>query len=328
MIGGMMQTVRTRDENLAKNLAQGVVAIGNFDGVHKGHRHVLSRARNLARENDVAFGVMSFEPHPRAFFSGGKAFFRLTPEVTKLRLFEHLGADFSAILSFDAAFSATSAEDFLQNLVKDWLRASHVVVGFDFHFGHKRAGTPEFLTRWGAQNGLGTTVVPALLDHETPVSSSRIRAALGEGDIKTANALLGYRWFVTSEVIHGAKRGRTLGYPTANMALGEETNLATGVYAVRVEVEGKLYGGAASFGRRPQFDNGAVLLETYLFNFSGDLYGKEISVEFVARLRGEERFESVEALISQMQDDCAAAKVLIGSDGVPSILEGQMPHDG
>ena len=317
-----MHLIRPPIDQLPEDMAQAVVAIGNFDGVHQGHQHVLTLAQRLARARGLPFGILSFEPHPRAYFARQTPLFRLSPEVTKLALFKAANADFTAIASFDAALAATSAESFLEGLVIGGLAASHVVVGFDFHFGARRAGTPQFLKEWGAAHGLGVTIADAKQQGGVPISSSRIRAALEEGDIALANTLLGYRWFVTGTVIHGDKRGRELGYPTANMALPPETGLAHGIYAIRALVEGRVHGGAASFGRRPQFDNGAVLLEPYLFDFSANIYGKEISVEFLARLRGEERFDSVDALIAQMERDCEAARVLIGEAQHASIIAG------
>jgi riboflavin kinase/FMN adenylyltransferase len=190
----------------------------------------------------------------------------------------------------------------------------HAVTGYDFHFGRGRRGTPEFLVAAGAADGFGVTIVSAETDEGgKAVSSSRIRAALAEGDVTLANALLGYRWFFSAEVRHGDKRGRELGYPTANLALPAEVTLAHGIYAVRVRVDGAVHDGVASFGRRPTFDNGAPLFEVNLFDFSGDLYGRKLEVMLAGYLRGEARFDSAEALVAQMDRDAAEARALLAS---------------
>lgn len=323
-----MHVIRSLNDPLPGQTRDSVLAIGNFDGVHRGHQHVLARARALARRKGATFGVMSFEPHPRSFFAPDRPLFRLSPEPVKLQLFEAMGADYAVILPFGPRLAGMEPGAFLQEIVVDGLGAGHVVVGFDFHFGAGRRGSPDFLRAWGGERGLGVTVVEAREEGGEVISSSRIREALAWGDVATANRLLGYRWFVRGEVIHGDKRGRDLGYPTANMALPPETGLAHGIYGVRVLVDGRLHGGAASFGRRPQFDNGRVLLETYIFDFSGDLYGRDISIEFIARLRPEARFESVEALVAQMQRDCAAARQAIARAEGASILAGEAPGAG
>jgi riboflavin kinase/FMN adenylyltransferase len=198
-----------------------------------------------------------------------------------------------------------------------------VVIGHDFHFGRGREGTPALLSALCREAGLSCRIIPpvALAAESQPVSSSGIRAALAAGDIDRANALLGYRWFVQAPVRHGDKRGRTLGYPTANMAL-PDCGLAHGIYAVRARLpDGTIRNGVASYGRRPTFDDGAPLLEVNLFDFSGDLYGQSVAVEFVAYIRGEERFASAEALIARMDVDAAEARARLANDAVPSMLD-------
>jgi riboflavin kinase/FMN adenylyltransferase len=201
------------------------------------------------------------------------------------------------------------------------LRLSGVVVGHDFHFGQGREGSPAVLHDLARRYGLTSTEVPVVSDGERIVSSSRIRSALERGDVATANALLGYRWLVRSEVRHGDKRGRTLGYPTANLRLDDHCRLRHGIYAVRVKVGGQVHGGVASFGRRPTFDNGAPLLEVFLFDFSGDLYGQVVDVEILGWIRGEERFDSAEALVERMDDDSRRAKAMLAEDRVRSMLD-------
>jgi riboflavin kinase/FMN adenylyltransferase len=248
--------------------------------------------------------------------------FRLTDADAKEIVFAHLGLDGLIVRRFDATLAGTGARDFVEGLLVRDLGVAGVVIGHDFHFGRGREGTPALLAELCAEAGLSCRIIPpvALSEGAAPVSSSAIRAALAEGAVARANALLGYRWFVLAEVRHGDKRGRTLGYPTANLAL-DSCGLAHGIYAVRVRLtDGRLVPGVASYGRRPTFDDGAPLLEVHLFDFSGDLYGQEVAVELLAYLRGEEKFSSAEALIAQMDVDSARAKAAIRADAVASML--------
>jgi riboflavin kinase / FMN adenylyltransferase len=309
------------DEPLAGALKRAVVAIGNFDGVHRGHRELIARARAIAAEKRVPSAILSFSPHPRAFFAPEKSFFRITPAAEKIAVMAALGVDGVVIRRFDASLAGTSASDFFERFILREFEASGVVVGHDFHFGKGREGTPQVLETLCERHGVACEIVPVVEETGAAISSSAIRSALSTGDIALANRLLGYRWFVIGEVRHGEKRGRDLGYPTANMRLAEGCGLRHGIYAVRMQVDGVMRDGVASFGRRPTFDNGAPLLETFLFDFKGDLYGKQVGVEFVGWIRGEERFDSVEALITQMDADSLHARELLGrGDGVASIL--------
>jgi len=251
---------------------------------------------------------LTFEPHPRSVFQPDHPVPRLTPAPMKARLLDAMGFDAVIEHPFDRDFAAWSAEAFVQHVLVEQLEAKHVVVGFDFQFGARRLGTPAFLAGAGAMHGFGVTVVEALND-EGVVSSSRIRAALSAGHVDAAAGLLGYRWTIEATITAGAQIGRTLGYPTANMAFERDDVLGHGIYAVRFRrADGTLYDGVASYGRRPTFDNGAALFETFLFDFSGDLYGEIAEVSLFAFLRGEEKFDSVEALIVQMDKDAADAR--------------------
>lgn len=303
----------------------GVVAIGNFDGVHKGHRAVLDVARNLAVQNARAARAfaMTFEPHPRTVFNPSAPVFRLTPQGAKKRLFAAIGLQGVAVVPFDRDFSAMSADAFVRDLLVDRLGVAHVAVGYDFHFGKGRKGSPEFLMAMGSRHGFGVSIVPAQKDGAGNLvySSSATRAFLQDGAIGAANAILGYRYFVSGTVIHGEKRGRDLGYPTANMALPPENGLRYGIYAVEMRVGGKVHEGVASFGRRPTFDNGAPLLETFLFDFSGDLYGCTVEVVFVEFLRAEEKFDTLDALIAQMNDDVSAARAALRAAPPPTPVD-------
>nr|WP_281378992.1 bifunctional riboflavin kinase/FAD synthetase [Aurantimonas endophytica] len=301
--------------DMPAELAGGVVAVGNFDGVHRGHQAVLAAARQMAEVDRRPLVCLTFEPHPRTVFNPDRPVARLTPAPMKARLIEALGFDAVVEQPFDRAFAALDPDRFVKDVLVESLQATHVVAGFDFHYGAKRGGTPATLAAAGRHSGFGTTLVPALLDAggET-VSSSRIRALLERGQVDEAASLFGYRWTIRGTIGKGAQIGRTLGYPTANMVLEPETLLAHGIYAVRLRrADGRLHDGVASFGRRPTFDDGAALFETFLFDFSDDLYGETVDVSIVARLRGEERFDSAEALVAQMDRDSLAAKTLLAA---------------
>ena len=311
------------DEPVPPGLAGAVAAIGNFDGVHRGHRALIEATRAEAAAPRRPAVVLTFEPHPRAFFAPDQPMFRLTGPAAKEIVFARLGLDGLIVRRFDRALAATGARDFVERFLKEGLGLSGVVIGHDFHFGRGREGNPARLAALCEEAGLSCRVIPAVSAQagSAPVSSSAIRAALGAGDIAYANALLGYRWFALGEVRHGDKRGRTLGYPTANLRL-DSCGLAHGIYAVRARLpDGTLRDGVASYGRRPTFDDGPPLLEANLFGFEGDLYGQTLGVEFVGFIRGEARFESAQALIARMHVDAAEARALLAADRTPSMLE-------
>jgi riboflavin kinase/FMN adenylyltransferase len=294
-------------------LKRGFVAIGNFDGVHRGHRAVIETARAQAHMNANRSPALAltFEPHPRSFFKPDAPAFRITPEHAKLRLLAANSLDGAVVMHFDKELASFTAEEFVSKILVGWLGISGVVVGHDFHFGKQRQGTPEFLIEAGKRYGFAVEIVASLNDSGVPVSSGKIRDALEAGDIAQANELLGYAWFAAGEVSHGEKRGRELGFPTANIRLDPSCKLKHAIYAVRAHAGGKAHDAVASYGRRPQFDNGAPLLETFLFDFEGDLYGQEITVEFVGFIRAEAKFDSLDALIVQMNRDSEQARVLL-----------------
>jgi len=298
-------------------LKRGFVAIGNFDGVHRGHRAVIEAARTQAhmKTNRSPALVLTFEPHPRTFFKPDTPTFRITPENAKLRLFAANSLDGAVVMQFNKELASLTAEEFVSKILLDWLGISGVVVGHDFHFGKQRQGTPEFLADAGKRHSFAVEIVSPLNDAGVPVSSGKIRDALEAGDINRANELLGYSWFAAGEVIHGEKRGRELGFPTANIRLDPSCKLKQAIYAVRAHVGGKTHDAVASYGRRPQFDNGAPLLETFLFDFAGDLYGQEMTVEFVSFIREEAKFDGLDALIAQMNRDSEQAKALLRQAG-------------
>jgi riboflavin kinase/FMN adenylyltransferase len=304
-----------RDSAPGDALRGAVVAIGNFDGVHRGHRAVIGAALQKARALGRPAAALTFEPHPRAFFNPGEPLFRLTDEAVKLRLLASTGLDGAIVLTFDAALAGLSAENFVERILVERFAVSGAVIGFNFHFGMNRAGSPDFLKAQGKKYGFAVDVVPRFEDQGRPVSSGPIRDALAAGRLDQAAEFLGYPWFVSGEVIHGDKRGRELGFPTANLKLDAACGLRHGIYAVRVAADERRYSGVASFGRRPMFDTGAVLLEVFLFDFAGDLYGQNIDVAFIEWIREERMFDSAGALIQQMQDDSRIAREVLARSG-------------
>ncbi|WP_298680157.1 bifunctional riboflavin kinase/FAD synthetase [uncultured Lentibacter sp.] len=293
------------------------VAIGNFDGVHRGHQSVIELAREAGKAIGAPLGVLTFEPHPRAYFAPKSAAFRLmSPEARQHRL-EKLGVTHLYELPFDASLAALSPEAFARDVIHEGLGLSHVVIGEDFCFGRARAGTAEDMQRFGAAMGFGVTVAKLVATDTAQVSSTAIRTALSEGRPRDAAAMLGHWHRLEGPVEHGEKRGRELGFPTANMHLTGLHLPKFGVYAVEVDVltgphRGR-YTGAASLGTRPMFGENTPNLETYIFDFKGDLYGETLSVALVNYLRPEETFESLEAFIAQMHTDCDNARRILSA---------------
>jgi len=298
-----------------------VVAMGNFDGVHLGHRAVIDAARRMGLAHGRPVFAVTFEPHPRSYFSPNTPQFRLTDEAAKLRLLAATGLSGAVVMAFDRRRAETTAQDFIHHDLIERLGISGIAVGYDFHFGKGRVGSPGLLVAEAPRLGIEVDVQAHVDIAERPVSSSAIRMALAEGQIDEATAMLGGPWFINGEVIHGEKRGRDLGYPTANIRLDRNCGLRHGIYAVRVGRDGQRFDGVASFGRRPTFDNGAPLLEVFLFDFKGDLYGSRLDVAFIAFLREELKFDHLEALIRQMDDDSSMARVALAAspDAFPAL---------
>jgi riboflavin kinase / FMN adenylyltransferase len=293
-------------------LSHPILAIGNFDGMHRGHRVVFDRALALGRDRGAPVAALTFEPHPRSFFKPDQPVFRLTPSAMKARLAERFGLQGLIDLAFDAGLATTSAGQFVSDILQQRFNLSGLVVGYDFSFGKARSGNAAFLALCGEKAGFPVVIVEQQLLAGRPVSSSHIRNALEEGDLTTANALLGYSYSILGEVVHGRKLGRTIGYPTANIALEPNTKLRMGIYAVRMTVNGRSQPGVASFGKRPTFDDGPPLLEVFLFDFAGDLYGQMVEVAFEAYLRPEMKFDGVAPLVAQMDHDSLEARRLLG----------------
>lgn len=303
-----------RDTTPAAAIAKGtVVALGNFDGVHLGHRAVIEAALQMGRAHGKPALAVTFEPHPRSFFSPHTPQFRLTDEAAKLRLLAGTGLAGAVVMTFDRNRAETTAQDFIHHDLIERLGVSGIAVGYDFHFGKGRVGSPSLLVNEAPRLGIEVDVQPHVDIAERPVSSSAIRMALAEGQIEDATRMLDGPWFVAGEVIHGEKRGRDLGYPTANIRLDMNCGLKHGIYAVRVGRGAERLDGVASFGRRPTFDNGAPLLEVFLFDFKGDLYGAMLDVAFIAFIREELKFDSAEALVAQMNDDSVRARAALAA---------------
>jgi riboflavin kinase/FMN adenylyltransferase len=300
-----------------------IVAVGNFDGVHRGHQALIGQARRIAEERGACLGVLAFEPHPQEFFRPSPESFRLTPFRTKARLIAEQGADVMYALAFDAEMAARSAQDFVMEVLVESLGVGSVVVGADFQFGKGRAGDATVLAYMGEMEGFGVTIFePVTAQGHDKISSTRIREALKAGHPEEAARLLGHYWAIEARVEHGNKRGRTIGFPTANMHLDHCIQPAYGVYAVRVtvfddEILAGHYDGVANFGIRPMFETEVPLLESFLFDFDGDLYGKHLSVELVAYLRPEAMFSGLDALKAQIKLDSEAARKALKAATIP-----------
>ncbi len=288
-------------------------ALGNFDGVHKGHQAVIDLTRSVA--NGAPLGILTFEPHPREHFAPDAPPFRLMNAAAKANRLEKLGVERLYQVPFNDALAALSPREFAQQIITDKLGLTHVVVGEDFCFGSGRAGTTDDLIRFGAEMGFDVTIAPMITNASGAVSSTAIRTALSEGNPLHAAEMLGHWHRIVGPVITGDQRGRDLGYPTANMSTNGLHMPKFGVYAVKVDVldgpHAGSYNGAASIGVRPMFGVNTPNCESYLFDFSGDLYGAEISVALVSYLRGEEKFDSLDALITQMDADCLRARDIL-----------------
>lgn len=305
-------------ENLPDNVRGASVAVGNFDGVHLGHRAVIGEAGRIARDQGLPWAVLSFEPHPRSFFTPDQEPFRLTPFRIKARHIEELGVDNLIVLHFDQNFANLSANDFVMKVLVEGLGARHVVSGYDFVFGNKRAGNCELLLHKGQEEGFDFTCVSAVDDGETVYSSTGVRNCLRAGDPRGAAKLLGRPFEIEGRVEHGDARGRTIGFPTANLHLGEYLHPALGVYAIRAGIdEGadtKWLNGVANFGNRPTFDKKDTIFEAHLFDFDGDLYGRHLRIALVDLLREEKKFDGLDDLKAQIAIDSDNARLILAAE--------------
>ncbi|MGI5864507.1 MAG: bifunctional riboflavin kinase/FAD synthetase [Myxococcales bacterium] len=315
-----MRVLSGFDAARGQQLAGCAVALGNFDGVHLGHqalfREAIDRARGVGRPAIAA----TFDPHPGKVLAPELAPKVITPLPRKLELMEALGLDAVVVQPFDERYAALSAPDFLERDLFGALAPSWVVVGPDFTFGRGRGGTVEDLRAAAALHNAGITRVDPVTCEGVVVSSTKIREFIAEGRVGAAARLLGRPFDVRGRVVHGEGRGRTFGFPTANLAIEGEVRPRNGVYAVRVFFGGAVYVGAANIGRKPTFGRGEVTVEIFLFDFEGDLYGTRMSVEFLKRLRGEQRFSSVDELARQISKDCEATRAVLAQVEPPGPL--------
>jgi riboflavin kinase/FMN adenylyltransferase len=295
-----------------------VAAIGNFDGVHLGHRAVIGEAARIAGDLHAPLSVVTFEPHPRQYFQAGLEPFRLTTAAGRAARLEDLGVDTLFEIPFGRDFAQLSAEAFIDDVLLGRLGLRHVVIGYDFNFGHRRRGTPDMLVERAAHKGFAATKVAAVHESDGAVySSSRIRQCLMEGDPRGAASLLGAPWEITATVQEGDRRGRTIGFPTANLRLGDLLCPRLGVYAVRAmltsgEGAGAWMPGVANLGVRPTVNDRGVLLEVHLFDREIDLYGRDLRVRLVDFIRPERKFGGLDELTAQIAADAAQARELLG----------------
>ncbi len=293
------------------------VAIGNFDGVHLGHQSVIDLARSAGQDVNAPLGILTFEPHPRQYFAPKAPAFRLMSSDARAHRLEKLGVERLYELAFNVTLSALTPEEFARNVIHEGLGLKHVVIGADFCFGKARAGTAEDLVRFGQDMGFGVTIAELLEGSAGQVSSTAIRDALTEGRPRDAASMLGHWHRFEGAVISGEQRGRDLGYPTANMSIDGLHLPKLGVYAVEADIltgphKGS-YHGAASLGTRPMFGENKPNLETFIFDFKGDIYGEDISIALVDYLRPELKFDSLDALITQMDADCDKARQILAA---------------
>ncbi|MEE8279868.1 MAG: bifunctional riboflavin kinase/FAD synthetase, partial [Alphaproteobacteria bacterium] len=315
-------------ENLPPEARGAAVTIGNFDGVHRGHQAVIGEAGRVAKRLDLPLGVLTFEPHPRSVFQPDAPPFRLTSLRTKAHDLEALGVDCLYVLHFDLEFSKRTAQAFVADILVGGLEVRHVVVGDDFVFGHARRGNVEVLGRMAAEQGFGLTCVApvtAAAGAGKVFSSGAIRDLLRQGDPRAAARRLGRFWELEGRVEEGNRRGKGLGFPTANLGLGEYLRPATGIYAVRAGLDqGRdtvWRDGVASLGRRPTFGGRELLLEVHLFDFSADLYGRHLRVAMIEFLREERKFDRADALIAQMREDAERAREVLAEVDAAHAME-------
>ena len=287
-----------------------VIIIGNFDGVHRGHVALLRAARDIAQANNVPCGVLTFEPHPRRLFRADEPPGRITPCAIKAARLDAAGMDFVLSIPFDWEFASQSSDYFIQEILQNTLKASHVVVGYNFRFGQLRQGQPSDIR----DAGIHVTIIDELQqDGGDALSSSAVRQLLRHGDIEKANHILGWDWEIQGQVIKGDQRGRELGYPTANLKLGETIHPAYGIYAAQVCVQGEdeWHKSAVNIGIRPMFEVPVAQVEAHILDFDRDIYDKILRVRLVKRLRGEAKFDSLDALIEQIEKDCEQTRSVL-----------------
>jgi riboflavin kinase / FMN adenylyltransferase len=325
-----MHVFRTWSE-VPPALKGGVIALGNFDGLHLGHQAVIGRAIALARKKGVAAAVMTFEPHPRMFFKPDQEPFCLSPFRMKARVIEALGVDYLYVQTFDKEFSQRSPDNFVAEILVGGLGLSHIVVGYDYVFGHQRKGNVEVLRELAAQYGFEVTAVEKLSAGDERFSSTNVRNVLRDGKPREAARMLGRYWEIEGRVESGDKRGRQLGFPTANVPYSDYLHPKRGVYAIRAGVdqgaETVWHSGVANFGNRPTFDKTDILLEAHLFDFNEDLYGKHLRVALIDHIRDERKFDGLEALKAQIKADSDIARHMLAYEQFPAAAAPFVAHE-
>jgi riboflavin kinase / FMN adenylyltransferase len=296
---------------IKEKLRHPAVTIGNFDGVHLGHREIFHRVRELARAAGGVSVVVTFIPHPLQVLSPGTGVKLITSPREKESLIEASGIDYLLEIPFDAAFAAISAQEFVERILVGAIGMEQLVVGYDYAFGRGREGDLTLLRKLGERFGYSVELLPPITNGSTVYSSTKVRQLVCGGDLKGVVAILGRHFCLTGTVVHGQHRGRGLGYPTANLDTDEGLLPAAGVYAVKVRIGAQLYDGACNIGTNPTFENVRLSLEVFLFDFTGDLYGREVSVFFIDRLRGEERFSDLEALKAAIAADVERCREIL-----------------
>ncbi len=314
--------------DLSDDARGAVIAIGNFDGVHLGHRQVIKKAANIARKSNLPLGVMTFEPHPRAFLGKEITPFRITPFRAKVDAISKLGVDILYVIKFDKKFANLSPKNFISEIIVEGLEAKHVVIGYDFAFGSNRGGNIKLLESLSLSGGYSVHEVLKAQDEKGPFSASAIRECIHVGDVESATKILGRQWEIMGRVKGGDRIGRTMGFPTANLSVSNILKPASGIYAVWASVKhlgdspeqtNKWYRAAAYVGRRPTFDKTEELLETHIFDFDAEIYGQLLRVAFVSRIRGDQKFDDQNQLSKQMDNDCLKAKEILLTSSPPSL---------
>ena len=302
-----------KNDNL-KSARGGVYALGNFDGVHLGHKEIISKVIDISNSKNIPSGVLIFDPHPRNFFNPKLDDFILSDINTRSYLLEKTKLDFLGILKFDDFMSNLSPREFVEKIIKNRVGVSHLIVGYNFRFGKNREGDVEVLSKICSEFNIDLTIIKQVKNMELTISSSKIREAIEELDLEKVKRIIGDYWKIVGEVIEGDKRGRQIGFPTANIMMNNLIKPDFGVYAVRINYNNETFNGIANFGVRPTFDKTKSLpiLEVHLFNFSDNLYGKEIVISFVDFIRKEKKFNGLESLKSQIKLDINIAKDLLG----------------
>ncbi|WP_370931813.1 bifunctional riboflavin kinase/FAD synthetase [Bartonella sp. DGB1] len=301
-------------ENLSDDFKNSIVVIGNFDGIHIGHQKLLAKAKEISTLNNIPLLIFTFAPHPRKFFNAAENCNLILPVETKYKLLSYYGADAILAQNFNLEFANISAKKFIEEVLFKSLKAKYIIVGDNFYFGKKREGTPEFLKKYAESLGMNILLHQEII-HEDGciVSSSNIRKNIASGNVKKAAEYLGYHYFVTSKIIHGDALGRKLGFPTANMDLGDNLKLPYGIYAIKCYLnDGRFYDGVASYGLRPTVvNNGRAILESHLFDFNEDIYSKIANIIFIDWIRKEEKFANLDQLVNQIKHDIDVAKKII-----------------